>query len=206
MLRFALSLLVFVGLGSAPVSAAIHRCVGPGGTDVFTDQPCSALSMPSRDMRGVRPTEAASGAATSGPRDSVRYSGPRGLVAGCPAASPEALLAGLETGLARRDVNYLSGLFLWTGVSAGGGRAITTRLRRLVDRELIELRLLPETNDLVDFATAPPGWDPYVDDPPPRPAPNAIAVRHAAIGGEYTQGEETRLAIRRHSECLWLAF
>jgi len=199
MWRLTRCLLAFAALGMAPASAAIHRCVGPGGTDVFTDQPCQALSMPSRDMRGTHPTSAP-------PGRSVRSSGPRGLVAGCPAASAEALLAGLETGLARRDVNYLSGLFLWTGVSSGSGREITARLRRLVDRELIELRLLPEANDLADFSAAPAGWDPYVDPPPPRPTPNAIAVRHAAMGGEYSQGEETHLAIRHHDECLWLAF
>ena len=192
-------LLAFAALGVGPASAAIHRCVGPGGTDVFTDQPCRALSLPARDMRGTQSSDAL-------PAAPARWSGPRGLVAGCPAASPEALLAGLETGLARRDVNYLSGLFLWNGISSGGGREITARLRRLVDRELIELRLLPDANDLADFAAAPANWDPYVDEPPPRPTPTAIAVRHAAMGGEYSEGEETRLAIRHHDECLWLAF
>jgi len=199
MRRITSCLLALAALGAHPASAAIHRCVGPGGTDVFTDQPCKSLSLPARDMRGTQRFEVSPGGA-------VRNSRPRGLVAGCPAASAEALLAGLETGLARRDVNYLSGLFLWTGVSAGSGREITARLRRLAYRELIELRLLPEADELTDFAAAPADWDPYVDPPPPRPTPNAIAVRHAAMGGEYSEGEETRLAIRHHDECLWLAF
>ncbi len=155
--------------------------------------------MPSRDMRGSQ-GNAATAESTSWRR------GPRGLVAGCPAASAETLLAEFETGLARRDVNHLSGLFLWTGISNSGGRALTTRLRRLVDREVVELRLLPEEDARADFAAAPAGWDPYVDPPPPRAVPTGLAVRHVARGGEYAEAEETRLAIRKHAECLWLAF
>ncbi|MEO6065116.1 MAG: hypothetical protein ABIP49_04985 [Lysobacterales bacterium] len=189
----------FAMLGAVPARAAIHRCVGPGGTDVFTDQPCQSLSMPSRDMRGTQSPADSEGS-------SLRPTGPRGLVAGCPASNAETLLAGFETGLARRDVNYLSGLFLWTGVSSASGREVTARLRRLVNRELLEIRLLPDADDRADFADAPLDWDPYVDPPPPRPLPTGLAIRHAAVGGEYSEGEETRLAIRERNECLWLAF
>ena len=184
---------------AAPSLAAIHRCVGPGGTDVFTDQPCQSLSLPSRDMRGTQSADSAQGS-------SIGTIGPHGLVAGCPASSAEALLAGIETGLARRDVNYLSGLFLWTGATAANGRDVTARLRRLIGRELIEIRLLPEADDRTDFADAPVGWDPYVDPPPPRPVPTELAIRHAAMAGEYSEAEETRLTIREHEECLWLVF
>lgn len=186
--------------GAVPVEAAIYRCVGPGGTDVFTDQPCQSLSMPARDMRG-----GGQGGAIA-PGSPMRWAGPRGLVAGCPAASAEALMAGVETGHARRDVNYLSGLFLWTGASASNGREMTARLKRLVGRELIEVRLLPEADERTDYSAAPADWDPYVDPPPARPLPTGLAIRHAAVGGEYSEGEEMRLAIREHDECLWLTF
>ncbi len=196
-----LTLIGVLACGATPVHAAIYRCVGPGGTDVFTDQPCQSLSLPARDMRGT----SQQGAAIT-PGSPMRWAGPRGLVAGCPAASAEALMAGFETGHARRDVNYLSGLFLWTGASASNVREMTARLKRLVGRELIEIRLLPEAEERGDFAAAPVDWDPYVDPPPPRPAPTGLAIRHAAMGGEYSEGEETRLAIREHDECLWLTF
>lgn len=114
-------------------------------------------------------------------------------------------MAGVETGLARRDVNYLSGYFLWTGVGSQSGREVTARLRRLIDRQLLEIRLLPDdTQEL--FATAPADWDPYFDPAPPRASPTGLAIRHTAPGDDYGDGEETRLSIRRQNECLWLAF
>lgn len=199
MWRLPFLIFVLASMGMAPARAAIYRCVGPGGTDVFTDQPCQSLSLPARDMRG---TQSAADATVA----SARVAGSRALVAGCPAANAEALLAEFETGLARRDVNYLSGLFLWTGVSAAAGRGVTARLRRLVGRELIEIRLLPDADERADFAAAPADWDPYTDPPPPRAASTGLALRHAAIGGEYSESEETRLVIREQDECLWLAF
>ncbi len=181
-----------------PAQAAIHRCVGAGGTDVFTDRTCASLDLPARDMRGTSSPEASDVARPS-------WKIPRGLVAGCPAATAEALLAGVEAGLARRDVNYLSGFFLWTGVGSQSGREITARLRRLMDRQLLEIRLLPD-NSGDPFTAAPADWDPYFDPPPPSAPPTGLAIRHVARGDEYGEGEETRLTIRRQSECLWLAF
>lgn len=183
---------------ASPASAAIHRCVGAGGTDVYTDRTCASLDLPARDMRGTTSPDSSDLARPS-------WKIPRGLVAGCPAATAEALIAGVETGLARRDVNYLSGFFLWTGVGSQYGREITARLRRLMDRDLLEIRLLPDDNP-DQFAAAPPDWDPYFDPAPPRPSPTGLAIRHSARGDEYGAGEETRLSIRRQNECLWLAF
>ncbi len=182
-----------------PASAAIHRCVGPGGTDVFTDRACATLSLQSREPNDAR-TQPGAWSKAPGPM------GARGLVAGCPAANGDALLAAFETGLARRDVNYLAGLFLWNTPGAAQLRETTATLRRLLDRELVELRLLPEAAGGFEFADAPPGWDPYLDPPPAPPAATGLAVRHLTRGAEYGRDEETRFAIRRSEECLWLVF
>jgi len=180
-----------------PASAAIHRCVGPGGTDVFTDRACATLSLETRDPSDAR--------TQLGAWDNVPgRTGARGLVAGCPAATGDALLAAFETGLARRDVNYLAGLFLWNAPGVAQRRETTATLRWLLDRELVELRLLPDSASGFEFADAPAGWDPYLDDPPAPPVATGLVVRHLTRGGEYGHDEETRFAIRESAECLWL--
>ncbi len=200
---FWLALLLLMPLRAA-AQDGIHRCIGPDGNPLFTDQPCAALqATPVNTPRAQIPP--------SPPGASMPLTEPTPPPILC-ASSVTELRQSVVDAFASRDPNRLAGLMLWGG---HGREAVVADIRSmyaLMQRPLLDVG---EASD-----EQPPGntTDSNINDfdhlgqsetaaapPPPRPASadHEIVVRTAANDGSGTP-HETRFGVVRRSGCLWL--
>ncbi len=166
----------------------IHRCVGPEGTPLFTDQPCAALQAtpvvpPPRDDV---PTAATPNPATAPPPVLC-------------AATVSELRQSMLDAFATHDPNRLAGLMLWGGYGREGVVADIRSLGGLMQRPLLGIG---QADD--DAADATGNGD--AEGPPRSADPNGerqLVIRTAANDGSGAP-HETRFDIVRRSGCLWL--
>jgi hypothetical protein len=201
--RLHLLLLLFLLPMSAVAQDAIHRCVGPDGNPLFTDQTCAALqATPVADVPVTRP------AVTSLPQE------PGTPLPVLCASSVVELRQSVLDAFSRRDPNRLAGLMLWSGY---GRQAIVADIRSL--SELMQRPLLDVGETSSEYASPAPsessdtGNLEHTLDPTSAPAPTAapvspggdrqIIVRTAANDGSGI-AHETHFSVVRRSGCLWL--
>lgn len=189
MLRSLLLLLLFCLSLGARAQDGIHRCVGPEGTPLFTDQPCAALQatpVAPPPHTETAPMEAAAAATTPPPV----------LCAGTVSELRQSVLDAFAT----RDPNRLAGLMLWGGYGREGVVADIRSLGGLMQRPLLSVGRAQ--GDDADSEESPAG----PDSAPPTPAAGderQLVVRTVANDGSG-QAHETRFDVVRRSGCLWL--
>lgn len=99
----------------------IRHCVSPGGTPVFTDQPCAQVH--------------AIPAAPDGT--------PAAPLPTCPQTA-DALKSRVANAFLARDANALAGLMQWRGYGQGEGVADVRRLMQLVRQPLVSLQVVAD--------------------------------------------------------------
>ncbi len=201
-MRIRLLLLLFLLPMSAAAQEGIHRCVGPDGNPLFTDQPCAALqATPVPDAPAATATHAITPQEPAMPPPVL-----------CAASVPE-LRQSVIDAFGRHDANRLAGLMLWAGY---GREAVVADIRSL--SELMQRPLLDVGEASEDTAPAPAqssdmgnlersmdsaGVSTPPSAPSPPPADRQIVVRTAANDGSGVP-HETHFAVVRRSGCLWL--
>jgi hypothetical protein len=187
-----LLLLCFWWPAPAAAQAGVHRCIGPGGTPVFTDQPCAALQ--------ATPVQAAPKPGTTG------------TPAPSPSLPPPILCAttvaelrqSVADAFAARDPNRLAGLMLWGGYGRSAAVSDIRALGALMQRPLLDFG--EDTAERPAPGTDPDAWPipgtEHADRPPPT-AERQLVLRTASDDGSG-EPRETRFAIVRRSGCLWL--
>ncbi|WP_267224560.1 DUF4124 domain-containing protein [Dyella silvae] len=183
--RFALLLILLLCSASALAQDGIHRCVGPDGNPLFTDQPCAAL-------------QATPVAAPSEPSPNLQtptVTEPPPVLC---ASSVAELRQSVLDAFASRNPNRLAGLMLWGGY---GHDAVVADIRSM--SALMRQTLLDVGEDTGDppSASSSPG---DAGTPPPRATANPrIVVRTVADDGSGA-ARETHFNVVRRSGCLWL--
>jgi hypothetical protein len=168
----------------------IHRCVGPEGTPLFTDQPCAALQ-----ATPVNPPPRDDAPAAAAPTPTPATAPPPVLCA----ATVSELRQSVLDAFATHDPNRLAGLMLWGGYGREGVVADIRSLGGLMQRPLLGV------GQAGDDAAGTAGQD-DAEGPPPSADPNGerqLVVRTAANDGSGAP-HETRFDVVRRSGCLWL--
>jgi hypothetical protein len=198
MIRSCLALLLFLLPLCAIAQDGIHRCIGPDGNPLFTDQPCAALQ--------ATPVNTPAPA----PRAQVQQS-----TADIPATTtpPPVTCAGsvgelrqsVVDAFAARDPNRLAGLMIWNGYGRDAVVSDIRSLGTLMQRPLLDVGAASEED------SPPAEGDPLFTSPASDPVPHQpssgaeqqLVVRTASNDGSGAP-HETRFTIVRRSGCLWL--
>ncbi|HET6553929.1 MAG TPA: DUF4124 domain-containing protein [Dyella sp.] len=190
MIRLGILLLLLLPL-RLMAQDGIHRCVGPDGNPLFTDQPCAALQA----TPAVAPREPAAPAAAP-----LANASPPPMLC---AATVAELRQSVVDAFASRDPNRLAGLMLWNGYGRDAVVADIRLLGGLMQHPLLDVG--PATED----APSSHGEDaaPADSSQEPTGSPNTddrgLVVRTAASDGSGSS-RETRFDVVRRSGCLWL--
>ncbi|MDL5365189.1 DUF4124 domain-containing protein [Xanthomonas sp. NCPPB 2654] len=199
------------------VSAAaqqVNRCTGADGATVFSDRRCEDLGAIDR-----LPPRAAPSAASEGASGLYRPQCVRRL---------SELAQQIRTAVDARDINRLSTLYWWNGVSDEAARRILDRLDAIVQRPLVAIvpvlpsapasfPTMPATADTAPGAEpqpaagAAPAAAPTATDAVPGAAATPPRARATALRLEQTLGgsatpTSTVLSLRRQYNCFWISF
>lgn len=173
-------------------AAQIRRCTGADGTSVFTDRRCEDI-----------------GAVERRPQDASPATGLRGYRGGCMRNLHE-LTYEITYAIDSRDPNRLAAVYHWPGLSSRSGYAVMQRLARIVDRPLVDIRVLtpppPPVADTTFLPMQPPhaAAEQHPPPPPPRPrAPTGLRLHQTLANGSTPT--ETVFGLRRHFGCWWIA-
>lgn len=188
LLLLASALLLSLWLLPAPATAqeGVHRCIGPDGTPLFTDQPCAALK--------ATPVQAAPKPTAPAPNAPVPAAPPPILCA----TTVAELRQSVTDAFATRDPNRLAGLMLWEGAGRNAVVSDIRSLGALMKRPLLDLG---EPNAAEQPASNDPDAAPSER---PAPAPERQLVVHTVSDDASGAPTETRFDIVRRSGCLWL--
>jgi hypothetical protein len=201
------SILLLLCLCAAPAAAQkINRCTGADGSTVFSDRRCEDLGAIDR-----LPPRAAPSAGSEGASGLYRPQCVRRL---------SELAQQIRGAVDARDVNRLSTLYWWNGVSDEAARRILDRLDAITQRPLVAivpvvpepaalpppmpdalLQIHPATPDTVP-ARAPA--DPGTSDAPPRARATGLRLEQTLGGGATPTS--TVLSLRRQYNCFWISF
>ncbi|MEB1529283.1 DUF4124 domain-containing protein [Xanthomonas sp. WHRI 7945] len=214
-MRAPSSILLLLCLCTAPAAAQqVNRCTGADGATVFSDRRCEDLGAIDR-----LPPRAAPSAASEGASGLYRPQCVRRL---------SELAQQIRTAVDARDINRLSTLYWWNGVSDEAARRILDRLDAIVQRPLVAivpvlpsaqapLSTIPATADTAPGAepqpaagatpaAAPTATDAVPDAAATPPRARATALRlEQTLGGSATP-TSTVLSLRRQYNCFWISF
>ena len=197
MIRACLTLLLFLLPLCAMAQDGIHRCIGPDGNPLFTDQPCAALQA---TPVSTPPPMATKPATAQGSSD-VLTAAPPAITC---AASVGDLRQSMVDAFATRDPNRLAGLMIWNGYGRDAVVADIRSLGALMQRPLLDIRTSDDDdappNGTGDSASASNDREPP---PPGAPGSDQLIVHTASNDGTGTP-RESRFNIVRRSGCLWL--
>jgi hypothetical protein len=216
-MRAPSSMLLLLCLCATPAAAQkVNRCTGADGATVFSDRRCEDLGAIDR-----LPPRTAPSAARDGASGLYRPQCVRRL---------SELAQQVRTAVDARDVNRLSTLYWWNGVSNEAARRILDHLDAIVQRPLVAIvPVLPEPSVP---STYPPAVPSTADIPAAakRRAPDAVSAAAQASTGtalgdnamppraratglrlEQTLGgsatpTSTVLGLRRKYNCFWISF
>ncbi|GAA4795521.1 DUF4124 domain-containing protein [Lysobacter hankyongensis] len=188
----------------------MNRCTGPGGSTIYTDQPCDSIGATARLPRGA-------GAGNVG-----------GARRGGCARSVQELIHDITNAIDTRDVNRLGAVYHWPGHSPESGYRVLDQLQAIVDRPLVDIVPLHGAAPAIVAETAPRApLAPAADAPPPaEPATAATAapgaadtparptiLRRVPVGlrleqtlGNGSTPSRTVFGLRRHLDCWWITF
>lgn len=213
-MRAPSSMLLLLCLCATPAAAQkVNRCTGADGATVFSDRRCEDLGAIDR-----LPPRAAPSSASEGASGLYRPQCVRRL---------SELAQQIRTAVDARDVNRLSTLYWWNGVSDEAARRILDRLDAIAQRPLVAIvPVLPES--AADSPTAPSAADAlatteqrtYSTAPATAqvstetaPGDSAMPPRARATGLRLEQTlsgsatpTSTVLGLRRQYNCFWISF
>lgn len=194
MIRRWLPLLLFVLPLGALAQDGIHRCIGPDGNPLFTDQPCAVLQATpvTTPPAGAQPPQGDLAPTMTAPAP-----------VSCATTVAE-LRQGMLQAFAARNPNRLAGLMLWNGYGRDAVVADIRALGSLMQRPLLDIGEAGDesgepahTNDIDS-----PGLTPAA--PPATPAGSGQLVVRTATDDGSGASHETRFDVVRRSGCLWL--
>jgi len=212
-MRAPSSLLLLLCLCAAPAAAQkVNRCTGADGATVFSDRRCEDLGAIDR-----LPPRAAPSAGSEGASGLYRPQCVRRL---------SELAQQIRTAVDARDVNRLSTLYWWNGVSDEAARRILDRLDAITQRPLVAIvPVSPEpaayppaapatadtlataerrTTDAMPAAAASTSAALDGSAMPPRSRATALRLEQT-LGGSATP-TSTVLSLRRQYNCFWISF
>lgn len=184
-------LLLAVPSASPHAREGIRRCIGPDGGTIYTDRPCSTFDAVDRKPDAPPPARGEDGSpATPSSAAMIRSDCVR---------RTDTLLFELRRAIETGNVNLLSGLYHWPGISGRGARGIMDRLQRVASRPLASVELVfPDVTPVRDDPEAFPEGTPPED---------PIGVRIAqTMPGEVSASFAENLRLVRHAGCWWVAF
>ncbi|OAX62654.1 DUF4124 domain-containing protein [Xanthomonas graminis] len=207
------SLLLLLCLCAAPAAAQkVNRCTGADGATVFSDRRCEDLGAIDRLPPRTAPSTASEGASGLYRPQCVRRL--------------SELAQQIRTAVDARDVNRLSTLYWWNGVSDEAAQRILDRLDAITQRPLVAIvPVLPNLSAQAaypaatraasgalqrtpDAAAATPktstGTAPGDNASPPRA--RATALRLEQTLGSSATPTSTVLSLRRQYNCFWISF
>jgi hypothetical protein len=197
MIRRWLPLLLIVLPLDALAQDGIHRCIGPDGNPLFTDQPCAALN--------ATPVTT-SAAQVQPPQGDLASTVTTPTPVSC-AATLADLRQSMLQAFAARNPNRLAGLMLWNGYGRDAVVSDIRSLGSLMQRPLLDIgEAGDDSNGLSHGADSDnPSATPVTTDAPPVPRSGngQLVVRTAAADGSGAS-RETRFDVVRRSGCLWL--
>lgn len=189
-------LLLMLPLG-ALAQEGIHRCIGPDGNPLFTDQPCAALQ--------ATPVTTPP-ASTQPPQGDLAATLTAPAPVSCATTVAE-LRQGMLQAFAARNPNRLAGLMLWNGYGRDAVVADIRSLGNLMQRPLLDIgeagddpEAVSQTSGSDDLGTPPVA---AANPPAPRGGNGQLVVRTANDDGSGAS-RETRFDVVRRSGCLWL--
>ncbi|WP_017916494.1 DUF4124 domain-containing protein [Xanthomonas sacchari] len=198
-----LLLLCLWGLATPAMAQRVNRCTGSDGTTVFSDRRCEDLGAIDRLPPPVAPGNVGSAARGLAPPQCVRRL--------------SVLVQQIRSAVDARDVNRLSALYWWNGVSDDGAQRIFDRLEAIVRRPLVAIvPVLPDTVGTTAPAagtssTAAPATtatsaagDADGGEAPSRPHPTGLRLQQT-LAGSITPAS-TVLDLRRQYDCFWISF
>lgn len=196
-MRACLILLLFLLPLCAMAQDGIHRCIGPDGNPLFTDQPCAALQ-----ATPVNPPSASSAASPTA-QGSLNASSTATPAITC-ATSVGQLRQSMVDAFATRDPNRLAGLMIWNGYGRNAVVADIRSLGQLMQRPLLDISAPGDGESPPSGAGQGAGAS---DDRPASPQgageSDQLIVHTASDDGSGTP-RESRFSIVRRSGCLWL--
>lgn len=195
MKRAWLTLLLFLLPLGVMAQDGIHRCIGPDGNPLFTDQPCAALqATPVNTPKPAANAPAMQGASTT-------VSTPPAVTC---AASVGELRQSMVDAFATRDPNRLAGLMIWNGYGRDAVVADIRSLGSLMQRPLLDVKT-PDEDDSPPSA-ASVGADMPGDHAAAKPHTGEAdqLIVHTAGNDGTGAPRESRFTIVRRSGCLWL--
>lgn len=195
-MRACLVLLLFLMPLCAMAQGDIHRCIGPDGNPLFTDQPCAALQ--------ATPVNPPSTPATTSPAmQNASMAAPTPPAAITCATSVADLRQSMVDAFATRDPNRLAGLMIWNGYGRDAVVADIRSLGSLMQRPLLDVR----ASDDEDAPSSGAGEDTTPPDDHatrPRSSDSEQLIVHTAANDGSGTPHESRFSIVRRSGCLWL--
>ncbi|MBD7922666.1 DUF4124 domain-containing protein [Xanthomonas bonasiae] len=207
------SILLLLCLCAAPAAAQkVNRCTGADGATVFSDRRCEDLGAIDR-----LPPRTAPSAASEGASGLYRPQCVRRL---------SELAQQIRTAVDARDVNRLSTLYWWNGVSDEAARRILDRLDAITQRPLVAIvPVLPDPSAQAAYpaATRPASGtlaaaeqrtpDAAAGTPQTSAGDNVTPPRARATGlrleqtlGSSATPTSTVLGLRRQYNCFWISF
>ncbi|MBS7458275.1 hypothetical protein [Coralloluteibacterium stylophorae] len=166
----------------ARAQAAVHRCVGPDGTSIYSDRGCAGFDAAERPAPGEQPSPSTRAA----------------LQRGC-ARRPHQLAARLQAALASQDVNRVASVYDWAGKSTWEAQGIMERLHTLA-RDAVTTVVLEGSEN----AVAGPGIGAAVGGArvPERPE----RVRIERLPTPANTARYVHMALMERAGCWWVHF
>ncbi|MGV8960477.1 MAG: DUF4124 domain-containing protein [Stenotrophomonas sp.] len=198
-------LLIATGFFAAgPVWAQqVNRCTDAQGRTVYSDRRCEDLG------------------ATARLPSAARVTGDNGLYRDSCARRLSDLVAQINSAVQARDVNRLSSVYLWNGLSNAAAARVLDRLEAIVQRPLVDIA--PVFPEAPVYQPAPPQPFTYSDGSPvdadtqaapPAPAvdnsvaytrPRPIGLRLEQTLANGSTPSRTVLGLRRQYNCFWIS-
>ncbi|QDI04567.1 DUF4124 domain-containing protein [Xanthomonas cerealis] len=214
-MRAPSSIMLLLCLCAPPAAAQkVNRCTGADGATVFSDRRCEDLGAIDRLPPRTAPSTASEGASGLYRPQCVRRL--------------SELAQQIRTAVDARDVNRLSTLYWWNGVSNDAARPILDRLDAITRRPLVAIvpvlaqasapmdpaPVMPTTSaasaarDAPDAMSATPqaatGTAPGASATPPRARATGLRLEQTLAGSATPTA--TVLRLRRQYNCFWISF
>ena len=193
--------LVLVTLPDKVAAQDLRRCIGADGSVTFTDRQCEA-DQNEKPAQTTVATYPRSGHITMAPPPAC-------------SASADDLLYNVRNAIDSHDVNLLARSYHWPGLGDAQAESILDRLDALVQRPLVDIRLLfatlPETQTDVESDSGDPTEISGLDQDQPAPAPVLSYAPYGLKVLQYASASSTevigtRFGLQRHFDCWWIRY
>lgn len=184
-------ILLWAGIGLLPMAAAhaqqINRCSNAQGISVYSDRRCEDVDATAR-------------------MPPPRNPGGSGLYREHCARKLSELVGQIRAAVEANDVNRLSSVYLWNGLSNAAAAQVLERLHGIVQRPLLDIApVYADAAILPAPSSASPGLpgNRASDTASTRPRPIGLRLEHAT--GTGGGASRTVLSLQRHYHCFWIS-